>query len=113
MACPTSGTATKLLVVVVAIEVPVVAVAVSAVVVGNVAAIAIPVAGIVALAIVTGFHPAGTRVRRTGPVSIVPFIVVANWVPVARYPGIAFTRASWLNSNHTHWWRRANSHPDG
>jgi hypothetical protein len=83
------------------------------VVVADLAAVAIPVAGIVALSIMTRFHPARAAVRWTSPVSIVPLIVAAHRVPIARYPGIAFTRTSRLNPNDAHRWRRANSHSDG
>jgi len=102
------------LVVVVAIVVPVVvAVAVPRVVVRHLAAIAIPVAVIVAFSIMTRFHPSCAVVRWTSPVSVVPPVVVAHGVPIAAYPSIAGARTSWLNSDHTYGWRRADSHSDG
>ena len=103
-----------LLVVVVAIVVAVVvAVAVPAMVVRDLAPIAIPVAFIEAFSIMTRLNPARASVRWTGPVSVVPLIVVADRIPVARYPGIAGAGTSWLNPEHTYLWRRADSHSDG
>jgi hypothetical protein len=103
-----------LVAVVVAIIVSVVVTtAVPAMVVAELAAIAIPVAFIEALAIVTRRHPVYARVSWTGPVSLVPLIVVAHRVPVARYPGIAGAGTSRLHSQYTDRWRRADSHSDG
>lgn len=64
----------------------VVTLAVPVMVVADLAPIAIPVASIVPLSIMTRFHPACAVVRRTGPVAIVPPIVVAGRIPVAPYP---------------------------
>lgn len=102
-----------LLVVVIAIEVPISAVAVAVVVVGDPAAIAVPVACIVALSIMTRFHPVCICISRAGPVSVMPPIVPANRVPVAPYPGIALTRASRLDPDHARSWRCADSYTNG
>src|SRR5712675_1376162 len=48
--------------------------------------VAVPVAFKVELAIMTRLYPTCAGVGGTGPVSIVPFIVVAHRVPVAPYP---------------------------
>src|SRR5579864_5844864 len=88
--------------VLIAIVIPVViTVSVPAMVVPDLAAIAIPVALIVAVSIMTRFHPACARVHWPGPVSVVPLIVVAHRVPVAAYPGIIGAGAPWLNPNYT------------
>src|SRR6266566_9952367 len=67
----------------------VVAPAVPTMVVAELAVVAVPVAFKVELAIMTRLHPMCAGVSGTGPVSVVPFIVVAHRVPVAPYPGIA------------------------
>jgi hypothetical protein len=84
------------------IVVPVVVpVAVPTMVVAELAVIAFPIAFEVALSVMMRLHPTRAGVRRTGPVSVVPLIVVAHWIPVAPYPGITFAGTSWLNSNYT------------
>src|SRR5215470_7243690 len=45
-----------------------------------------PVAGIVAMAVMVGKNPACARVGWTGPVTRVPAIVVADWIPVTLNP---------------------------
>lgn len=76
-----------LLVIVVAIEVPVVVpAAIPLMVVVDMASFAIPVPCKIVSSIMTRFHPVCTRVSRTGPVSAVPLIVVSNGVPVAINP---------------------------
>jgi hypothetical protein len=53
-------------------------------VVAELASIAIPVACMVFMPIVMGLHPTGGAVWGTGPISVVPLIVVAHGVPVSR-----------------------------
>ena len=103
-----------LVVVVVAIEVPIVVVVlVPAMVVGDVAAVSIPVTVKVALSIVMRLHPVCAGVCRAGPVSLVPLVVAAHWIPVASNPGIAFARAARLNSDNAGRRRRADPHSNG
>ena len=110
---PLGGNA-LLLAVVIAIEIPIViTVVVPAVVVGQLAALPFPIAGKILLAIMMRFHPTRAGIRRTGPISVVPFVVVAHRVPIAAYPGIICARTSWLHSENPHWWRGADSHSDG
>jgi hypothetical protein len=98
----------------IAIEVPVmVTAAVPSMVVGDLAAIAIPIAFKEAFSIMMRLHPPCAAVRWAGPVSVVPLIMVAHRVPVARYPRIAVAGASGLNPHDTRSWRRADSHSDG
>jgi len=102
------------LVVVVAIVVPVVVlVLVPLMVVGDLALVAVPVAFMVHLAIMVRLHPVRAAVRRTSPVSVVPLIVTAHRVPIARNPGIAFPRTAWLSPFYAQRRRRADSHSDG
>lgn len=86
--------------------------AVPVMVVCHAAAIAIPVAFEELLSIVMRFHPPGAFVRGAGPVSVVPRIVAAHWIPVAPDPNIACARTSWLNPEDSYRWRRANPHSD-
>jgi hypothetical protein len=100
--------------VVFAVEIPVVVtIAIPAMIVGSSAVVAVPVALEVALAIVTRFHPSCTGVGRTGPVSVVPSVVVACRVPVASYPEIVIARTLGLNSHYTDRRGRADCHTDG
>ena len=72
-----------------AIVVPVpVTVAVPSVVMIEIAAIAIPAAFIVLISLITRFHPACAAVGRPSPVSLMPFVLVAYWIPVAVYPEV-------------------------
>ena len=100
--------------VVIVIEVPVVAAfAVPTMVVVDSAAIAFPVACEVALSVMMRLHPACTRVHRTGPVSVMPSIVVAVRIPVASYPQIISAGAWGMNSQYAYRWRRPDSHSEG
>jgi hypothetical protein len=105
---------TALSMVLVSIVVPVVVTAaVPAMVVVDPAAIAIPVACEELLSIMTRFHPARAVEGWTGPVSVVPLVVVSHGIPVAPDPRIFAARTSWLNPEYTHRRRRADSHSDG
>ena len=106
-----SGPAHGLVTVVFAIIVAV-AVTVPTVVVGDSAAIAIPVAFIEKRSIMSRSHPVCAGVRRTGPVSVVPPVMVAHRVPIATYEGIAGAGTSRHNPNYTGPRRRADSHSD-
>jgi hypothetical protein len=100
-------------VVLVAIEVPILLVAaVPAMVVPDLAAIAFPVSFIESLSIVARRHPMRTGIGRTGPVSLVPLIVVTHRIPVAPNPGIPGAGASGLHSLYACRWRGADSHSD-
>jgi hypothetical protein len=102
------------LVIMVPVEVPIVVmIPVPAMVVRGVAVIAIPIAFKEALSIMMRFHPTRAGVGRTGPISLVPLIVAAYRVPVARYPGIIGPGTSWLNPKDTGRRRRADSYSDG
>src|SRR5436309_668618 len=74
--------------------------------------IAVPVALKELLTVITRFHPTCAGERRAGPVSVVPFVSVANGIPVAVYPGISGSGTAGLNANHTRTWRRSHSNPN-
>jgi hypothetical protein len=69
------------------------AVAVPAVIVFASAAISVPIAIKIALTIMARGHPPPARISRPGPVSVMPLIVVSNWIPVAVHPYILRCRA--------------------
>src|SRR5476649_1051502 len=96
----------------VVVVVPVVLVAIRAVVVRRLAARAFPIAGEVLLAIVMWADPPSAFIRRTRPVPVVPYVlVVVAWVPVAREPHISRARAPRFALHAHHGWR-ADSDPD-
>jgi len=87
-----------------------VTVTVRAMIVSDSTVIAIPVAFIEERSIMMGRHPVCADVRRTGPVSVVPPIMMGHRVPVAPNIGIADAGTSRLNPNYTRARRRADSH---
>src|ERR1039457_2837749 len=106
-----STAAHSLLPAMVAMEVAFV-VTVRAMVVNDPAAITIPVAFIEERSIMVRLHPMCADVRRTRPVSFVPFIMLAHRVPVAAYPRIAFAGTGRLNDNDASPRRRPDSYSD-
>src|SRR5437764_14942586 len=74
--------------------------------------IAVPIAVVIAVSVMTGFHPARTVVRRPGPISCVPRIAVADRIPVAADPRVALAGASGLHSYNANRRRRADSDSD-
>lgn len=103
----------RLAAVMIAIGIPSVAMfAVPAMVVFNPAATTIPITCKVLLPIMTRRHPASSLVSRTGPVSVVPPVVVAIGIPVAPDPQIASARALGLHSHYAYRRRRTDSHAD-
>ena len=78
----------------VAVMVATVPVMVPAVVVFTSAVIAVPVACIVPLPIVTRCYPTSPFVWRSGPVLLMPFVVVSDWIPIAFHKR-KFGRWSW------------------
>ncbi len=76
------------------------------------AAAALPIACKVLVSIMTRLHPARSLVRRTGPISVMPFVVIAIGVPIAAYPHKAWARAPGLVPHNSHWRRRPDVHSD-
>jgi hypothetical protein len=56
------------------------------VIVFNTAVVSIPVACIITLAVVMWRNPVRSLVRRSSPIASVPFVMIAQWIPVAFYP---------------------------
>jgi len=50
------------------------------------AAITVPITRVKLLSVMVRFHPAGSRIRRARPVAFMPFIVMADGIPIATYP---------------------------
>jgi hypothetical protein len=82
---------------------------VPAVIVFKPATISVPVARIKLLSIVVRFNPSSTFIGRPRPVAFMPFIVVADRIPVTAYPRVFRAWAWGRNSNHTGTRRRTNS----
>jgi len=90
------------------------AIVVPGVVVRVTAMVVLPIALIVHLPVMSRGNPDGARIRRTGPIALMPLIVVADRVPISLDPDIAGTRSDGSNRNYPGWRRRAdpNSDPD-
>ena len=76
-------------------------------IVGEMASIAVPVTFEESLPIVTGRYPACAFIRRSRPISIVPFVMVAGRIPVACDPRIPGARTPRLYPDDTRGWRCA------
>lgn len=76
-------------------------------------AAAFPIAFEEPLAVMMGRHPYGARIRRAGPISVMPPVVVANRIPVALNPCPLRTGTGRQNSNHAWGWRGADLDADG
>jgi hypothetical protein len=99
-----------LAVVVVAVAILVtVVVLVPAVIVFKPAAFSVPVPCIKLLPIVARFHPSSAFIGRPRPVAVMPFVVVADRIPIAAYPGEFRAWACGHDANHTGTRRRTNS----
>ena len=65
-------------------------VAIPMVIVRHPPAPAFPVTFVEALTIVVGHHPRGTRIRWAGPVTVMPLVMMADWIPIAFQPDKAW-----------------------
>ncbi len=83
-----------------------------AVIMFNMAAFAIPIACVEAFTIVAGTYPACALIRRTAPVSRVPFIVTTDGIPVSIDPDEAGAGCRGSHGNHPGRRGRANSDPN-
>src|SRR4051794_480570 len=70
------------------------------VVVLPVSRIAVPIPGEVAASLVSRGDPAGRMVRRAGPITGVPLIVVSPRIPVALDPDKPWAGMRWQNPNY-------------
>ena len=80
-------------------------------IVREMAPIAVPVSFKESLSIVTGRYPACAFISRLRPISIVPFVMVAGRIPVARDPKIPGAGTSRLYPDDTGRWRCADLIP--
>jgi len=60
--------------------------AIRVVIVFHTASLTLPVAPIIAFTIVVWCNPTSPLVRRSRPITFVPFIVFSHWIPVTFYP---------------------------
>jgi hypothetical protein len=96
-------------IVVVAAAVPVVSFSVPAVIVLHMAAIPVPISCVELLAVVAGCDPVGALIGRPSPISFVPLVVVADWIPIAVHESIPRARTLGHNANDSRTWRRTDS----
>jgi len=82
----------------------VVVVVVPTVIVGHVASGTLPITLVVALAVMMRDHPDGACIRRARPVPLVPFIMMADRIPVAFDPGISGPRSHRPDRDHAWRW---------
>jgi hypothetical protein len=97
---------------VVFVVVPVVAV-VRVVIVVNTAAISFPVTCIVPFAVVMRSNPVSPLVGRSSPIALMPFVMVANRIPIALYPCELRSWPFWYNHNRPDWRWRGNHDSNG
>jgi hypothetical protein len=88
-------------------EIPVVAFIPMVVVIAP-AVVAVPIAGEVSAPVVTRGYPPGVRVNGAGPVTGVPFIVIAHGIPVAIHPHEVRARPRRLDADDARGRGRAN-----
>jgi len=77
------------------------------------ATIAFPIPLVEASSIVSRPDPVRASIRRASPVSVVPLVVAAYWIPVALYPDVLRSRTSRLYANYTRGRRRTNPNAHG
>ena len=93
-------------IVVLTIVVPTVALAIPVMVVLHAAALAVPVSDEVAPSVVAGSNPSRSRVRHSRPITVMPFVVISDRVPVAVDPSIIGAGTDRTDAQHAgRWWR--------
>ena len=100
------------MIVVVPAVVPIAAVLVPLVIVINTAVISVPVPCIKLLSIVVRSDPSSPLIRRSCPITVMPLIVISDWIPITVDIRVTGTRAPRHNANHTGTWRRTNSNAE-
>jgi hypothetical protein len=90
-----------------------VVVAVRMMIVLHPASLTLPIASEIPLAIVVRRHPASSPIRRASPISFMPLVVAADWIPIAVHPDKIGTRGYWPNANHARRGWRANPDAQG
>jgi hypothetical protein len=72
----------------------------------NATAGSIPVARIVTLAVVLWRNPMGCLIRRSSPVTFVPFVVISHWIPITCHPHACRIWLRGDNGDYARWrWR--------
>jgi hypothetical protein len=82
-------------------------------IVGTPAVIAFPVAFKKALSIVVRRHPIRAGIWRTGPITVMPFVMPSDRIPVALDPHKTGAGDWWPNTNDAWGRRRPNGHTNG
>jgi len=82
-------------VVVAVVTIVTVPVAIPMVIVRHSPAPAFPVTFVEALTIVMGHHPRCTRIRLAGPVTVMPLVMMADWIPIPFHPDKAWSGSEW------------------
>jgi len=90
-----------------------VAVTVPPVFVPHASAIAFPIAVIITLAVVARAYPYRATVRRPGPISVMPLVVIPDWIPIAIHPEVSRARSYRPDPNHPWRRRRSDSNSNG
>jgi hypothetical protein len=75
-------------------------------------AISVPVTAVELATFIARSNPRGARVRRPGPIPVMPVVAAADWIPVAVHPIIIWpwchrpdahhARPRWRSDPHTH-----------
>ena len=90
-----------------------IAVAVPSMVMFKPASISLPITFEEQLSVITCCHPAGTRVRRPSPVSVMPPVMVFYRIPITLNPHVfRIWRRYWNNAHHARWRGWANVDSD-
>jgi len=90
-----------------------IAIAVPSMIVLHPAAVALPVACKELAPVIARPNPAGARIRRTSPISVMPPITVSGRIPVTVYPEVIGSRSSWPGMNDARRRRGPDSYADG
>lgn len=76
------------------------------------AVVAVPISDKESLAVVPRFDPVCSGIWWASPVAFMPFVVVADRVPITLNPYVTGARARWNHSNYARGWWSTNPNPD-
>jgi len=82
-------------------------------IVGTPAVITFPIAFKEALSIVVRRHPVCAGIWWTGPITVMPFVMLPHGIPVALHPKKTGARGWWPDTNDAWGRRRPNGHSNG
>jgi hypothetical protein len=88
-------------------------VAIPMVIVRHPPAPAFPVTFVEALIIVVGHHPRCTRIRWPGPITVMPLVMMADWIPIPFHPDKAWSGSEWPDGYDTRGRGRTNGDTHG